>query len=478
MIRQLFRLARPLPAAGPGALALAVYATPSDGSFVAAPAADQGFEGVACVDDAARGVDLFAAAWCQHALPWIRQTAEGLLRFVRYQQDEQGRFTNFVLGWEGRPNRTGPSSFPGGAAWQARAMHALANALLAFGPDDELATAFARGLPWLDRVQPYLDIRALHALTALAHWQATADPALAERAVAWAEEIAAARIGDLLPDLADQPTVHLWGHLQEAALASVGLAFNRPDLVERARASIEIVFVPSVERAFRDRFTTIAFDLSSAVHALDAVTAATGKPRYARLAADARAWFSGRNAINQPIYDRQRGLVHDGLDGQHLNPDSGAESNIEAALALRETLPWSAAALAQCSEQWQARWNPALQVPRDLEALLRRTYAAFNARDIDAVIAVMHRDVDWPNAWEGGRLHGHAAVRSYWARQFEMIDAQVDPRAFALAPDGRVVTDIHQVVRDRSGEIISDRSVQHVYRLQGGLIEQMEVRED
>ncbi len=117
------------------------------------------------------------------------------------------------------------------------------------------------------------------------------------------------------------------------------------------------------------------------------------------------------------------------------------------------------------------------QVPQALEALLRRAYAAFNARDIDAIIAVMHPDVDWPNAWEGGRVHGHAAVRSYWARQFEAIDARVDPQRFALAPDGRVVTDVHQVVRDRSGAIVADRTVQHVYRVRDGLIEHMAVRE-
>jgi ketosteroid isomerase-like protein len=117
------------------------------------------------------------------------------------------------------------------------------------------------------------------------------------------------------------------------------------------------------------------------------------------------------------------------------------------------------------------------QVPPELEALLRRTYAAFNARDVEAVIAVLHPDVDWPNAWEGGRLHGHAAVRSYWARQFEAIDGRVEPQGFTLAPDGRVVTDVHQVVRDRTGAIIADRSVQHVYRLRDGLIDHMEVRE-
>jgi hypothetical protein len=35
--------------------------------------------------------------------------------------------------------------------------------------------------------------------------------------------------------------------------------------------------------------------------------------------------------------------------------------------------------------------------------LLAHTYAAFNGRDIDAVLAVMHPEVDWPNGMEGGR---------------------------------------------------------------------------
>jgi ketosteroid isomerase-like protein len=117
------------------------------------------------------------------------------------------------------------------------------------------------------------------------------------------------------------------------------------------------------------------------------------------------------------------------------------------------------------------------RVPPHVEALLRRAYAAFNARDVEAVIALMHPDVDWPNAWEGGRVHGHAAVRDYWARQFEVIDARVEPVDFALDPDGRVVVDVHQVVRDRRGALLSDGHVQHVYRVRDGLVEHMEVRE-
>src|SRR5215203_5116409 len=38
--------------------------------------------------------------------------------------------------------------------------------------------------------------------------------------------------------------------------------------------------------------------------------------------------------------------------------------------------------------------------------LLRRAYAAFNARDIDAVLSMVHPDVAWPNGMEGGYVYG------------------------------------------------------------------------
>jgi hypothetical protein len=34
------------------------------------------------------------------------------------------------------------------------------------------------------------------------------------------------------------------------------------------------------------------------------------------------------------------------------------------------------------------------------EALLRDVYRAFNARDVETVLAHMDPGVDWPNAWE------------------------------------------------------------------------------
>ena len=77
-----------------------------------------------------------------------------------------------------------------------------------------------------------------------------------------------------------------------------------------------------------------------------------------------------------------------------------------------------------------------MAVPPDVEALLRRAYAAFNARDVDAAVAILHPDVDWPNAFEGGRVRGRDSVRAYWVRQFDAIDPQLMPRVVA---DGAIV---------------------------------------
>jgi ketosteroid isomerase-like protein len=116
----------------------------------------------------------------------------------------------------------------------------------------------------------------------------------------------------------------------------------------------------------------------------------------------------------------------------------------------------------------------------DREATLRRTYRAFNERDIDAVLERMHPEVDWPNAWEGGRVVGRDAVREYWMRQFGEISSSVEPEGFTEEPDGAVTVRVHQVVRDRkSGDLLTDSRVRHRYWFEEeGLVIRMEVLEE
>ena len=109
--------------------------------------------------------------------------------------------------------------------------------------------------------------------------------------------------------------------------------------------------------------------------------------------------------------------------------------------------------------------------------LLKRAYAAFNARDLDGALATMHPDVVWPNGMEGGVVHGHDGVRAYWTRQWGMINPHVDPVSFTADESGRIAVNVHQVVRDLSGNVLLDRMVEHVYTLKDGLIQSMDIRE-
>ena len=109
--------------------------------------------------------------------------------------------------------------------------------------------------------------------------------------------------------------------------------------------------------------------------------------------------------------------------------------------------------------------------------LLTFVYAAFNRRDIDAILPKMHPDVEWPNGMEGGWVHGREGVRAYWTRQWGMVDPNVEPVSIEPAEDGRAIVNVHQVVRDLKGAVLMDRMVQHIYSIRDGLIQRMEIRE-
>ena len=109
--------------------------------------------------------------------------------------------------------------------------------------------------------------------------------------------------------------------------------------------------------------------------------------------------------------------------------------------------------------------------------LLVKVYSAFNRRDVESILAVMHPDVEWPNGMEGGWVHGREGVRAYWTRQWGLVDPHVEPVAFKTDVGGKIVVDVHQVVRDLAGAVLLDRTVQHAYLFDGDLIRSMEIRE-
>jgi hypothetical protein len=111
------------------------------------------------------------------------------------------------------------------------------------------------------------------------------------------------------------------------------------------------------------------------------------------------------------------------------------------------------------------------------EEQLARVYAAFNARDIDTLLAALDPAVEWPNGWEGGWLHGREAVRDYWLRQWRAIDPSVEPTAFSHPAADLVSVTVHQVVRDLAGTIQLDATVIHRYTFSHGLVQRMDIQE-
>jgi hypothetical protein len=113
---------------------------------------------------------------------------------------------------------------------------------------------------------------------------------------------------------------------------------------------------------------------------------------------------------------------------------------------------------------------------RPEEIWLSNAYDAFNQRDVDTLLAMMHPEVNWPNGMEGGIEHGREAVRSYWTRQWSMIDPHVEPVNFETMEDGKIDITVHQTVKDLTGNILIDENVHHIYTVEDGLIHSMEIK--
>ena len=114
--------------------------------------------------------------------------------------------------------------------------------------------------------------------------------------------------------------------------------------------------------------------------------------------------------------------------------------------------------------------------------MIKRIYASFNARDIDAVLAVLADEVAWANGMEGGHIHGREAVRDYWTGQWAVISPHVEPVAFEKTEDGALAVEVIQSVFDLDGRPLQgqthglrDKTVTHIFRIEGDKITRFDI---
>ena len=114
----------------------------------------------------------------------------------------------------------------------------------------------------------------------------------------------------------------------------------------------------------------------------------------------------------------------------------------------------------------------------DTKTVIEQAYSAFNKRDIDGALALMTQDVSWPKASEGGRVVGKEEVRAYWTRQWREFDPHVEPLAMSDENGGKTRVRVHQLVKSLQGDLLSDSEVLHVFTLNNGLIEAMDLGDE
>jgi len=343
---------------------VSLYAEAPDYRPVGSPARD-GYEGIASLDDAARAAVVYLRAYEQTGDARAHDEALKLLAFVVSMEQGDGEFVNFVDA-QGRLNRDAPSSRKSMSYWAARSLWALGEAVRILGPRDSLHLAAMR--PVLDRTVARLarEVGAGRLIGGSA--TATAEALLGLLALEGAESppgvaSLSARTAALLVPLSsgnaetppwgarvDRPGAewHAWGTRSVAALAIAAVVLNRPDFADAARKEADglwsrfllagqaaSLFAPN---GIATWFPQIAYGIGPIVEGYLALADATGDSRYAVFAGLVASWFTGSNPAGVPMYDAKTGRTFDGIDGPSpikLNRNAGAESTIEALLALQ-----------------------------------------------------------------------------------------------------------------------------------------------
>lgn len=344
--------------------AIALYASAPDYRPAGSPRRDGG-EGIASVDDAARAAVLYLRAYEETTDPRDRDEAYGLLQLVVSMEQGDGAFVNFIDS-HGRPNRVAASSRKSMSYWAARSVWALGEAVRVFGRLDPDGLTALR--PVLDRSLARMarEVNAGRLIGGSA--TATAEALLGVLALQRAEPsparaALAARMAELLVPLSagsaavppwgarlDRPGApwHAWGSRSTEALATASVVLDRPDFLVAAKQEADALwarfllagqFAAQVAPDGSARwFPQIAYGIGPIAEGYLAIADAANDRRYAALGGLVASWFLGANPSGVAMYDERTGRTFDGIDGpspERVNRDAGAESTIEALLALQ-----------------------------------------------------------------------------------------------------------------------------------------------
>ena len=341
-------------------------------------------EGYTCVDDVARAALVYLRISDFETDATVQAKVYNLVTFILEMQSVNGYFYNFIFPGN-QVNTKGSTSINSADWWSWRALQTLTeagplikvkNAQLANKIDQAVLKLVNKiktdlvNIPQTTKVVSGLTIpqwlpagsgtdqAAILILGLIPYCTANNDAVLTAYIKKLADGIAMMQQGDAThfpygAFLSWENTWHAYGSDQAFSLLKAGIFLNDATYTSKALTEVDN-FYPwllqngmkasfvvtkssgQVQLVSEKTFDQIAYGIRPMVSAAVEAFKVTGQEKYADLAGHLAAWFLGSNVAAKNMYSATTGRCFDGITSAvNVNLNSGAESTIEALLALQ-----------------------------------------------------------------------------------------------------------------------------------------------
>ncbi|MEJ7738389.1 MAG: hypothetical protein WKF97_13250 [Chitinophagaceae bacterium] len=361
----------------------------ASGIYIYAEAPDYRFvtdsdEGFTCIDDVARAAQVYVRSVHFSADTAMQIRAVNLIRFILEMQSENGYFYNFLFPGDSI-NKTGSTSINGPHWWSWRALQTLTEAapliknidtalaakmdISAYRLVQKIKTDLVKipatskrvsgiSVPqWLPAGSA-TDQAAILILGLIPYSKANRDTALAAYIKKLADGIVMMQMGDTAHFpyscfLSWENIWHAYGSDQAYALFKAAAFFKDSSYSQKALEEVAHFYPWLLKTGFKasfsvikkgnaftaegeKRYAQIAYGIRPMVFSAAEAYRVTGEDKYADIAGNLGSWLAGNNEAGRNMYDPLTGRCYDGIIGKDsINHNSGAESTIEALLAMQ-----------------------------------------------------------------------------------------------------------------------------------------------
>jgi hypothetical protein len=375
---------------GTNAAGVYIYAEAPDYHLVA-----DSDEGYTCVDDVSRAALVYLRSNKFSSDTLVQSKAFKLIKFLLQMQSSNGYFYNFLL-TTNQINMNGTTSINNPGWWSWRALQTLTegspvvkvlNTELADKMDQavsKLVAAIKTGMVNIPQTTKLVsgitvpqwlpagsgtDQAALLILGLIPYCTKTNDAVMIAYVKKLADGIALMQQGDAThypygAFLSWENTWHAYGNDQAYALLKAGVFLNDPQYTSKALAEVDNFYPWLLQNGLKSSFVVtnngsgvqlsseksfeqIAYGVRPMVFAAIEAYRLTGNDKYADVAGRLSAWFLGNNVVSKNMYSLATGRCYDAISSTaNVNINSGAESTIEALLAMQRVESYPAVKIA------------------------------------------------------------------------------------------------------------------------------------